>query len=1307
MKSKCYSLLLPLFVLLMATGAKAQLINTIAGTGVAGSLSGGGPATNAQFEGPNGIAVDQYGNVFIADSGNNVIRMVNSSGMISTVAGGGTTGLLDGHPALEAELVSPTGVAVDTAGNIFIADFGDNRIRKVIKATGVIITVAGGGLSTADGVPAVTAKLSGPYGVRVNKAGDVYIADRDNNVVRVVVGGIINTVAGTFSSGLTLDGGPATNAELSLPAGVAVDVIGDIYFADQANNVVRKVDVAGNITTIAGNNMMAPGYTGDGGPATKAQLSQPCGVAVDASLNVYIADYGNNVIREVKFTTGAISTVVGNAANGGTSGSTGDGSLCTNIAVKLHNPCGIWYSAGTLYIADQGNNKIRAAVLGGTISTIAGQLAGGFGGDGGSALTANLNGPTAVTYDAALGNLYIADAGNNVIRMVNTTSGIITTVAGNASLPAGYSGDAGPATNAQLNNPTGVAFDATTGNIYIADNGNSEIRKVYMVGSGFITSVAGDGTTHPGYYGEGTPATLAKLANSFALACDVDGDVFISDTHNCRIREIFEVAGPLKDRIYTVAGNLSSVCGYGGIASYVQLKLPSGVCMSSTGIVFIADQGNNVIREIDAIGVIHTIAGTGVAGYSGDGVVGGATAAMLNAPYAVTYDDSMGYLYIADAYNNVIRRLAVGTGTITTFAGNNGVGGFGGDGLLATNAATKLFGPTGVDLDKYHNLFIADKFNNRVRRVDFLTNVITTIAGTGTYGFLADGGSALLSDLNAPYATTYDSLNKALFIADRNNNIIRRVALVSGLITTYAGTGIAGFSGEGGPAVNAQIDGPISLALDKNLNLFFTDQGNNVIRRIDYAAKTISVIAGQTGPGGVGFAVGAALSSKFYYPTGICIDHGSNNMYIADGNNNVVIKLSPLVGGTTSVYAGTGVPDSTGDGGSPTVAKLNDPIGVVNDPANNLLIADFGNNTVRKVNTAGTTITRFAGNDTMGYSGDNGLAIHAELRMPTSVASDASGNIFVADMGNYRIRLVNGSGNIKTVAGNGTAGYSGDGGAAPLAQINNAFGVSVDTTGNYYLADRDNNVIRKVTTVLIAKLYASVTALCQDSCVIFSNATIGNTDSIRWTTNDPMVTMSAATGDTNTICFNAAGVYTVTLTSWYHGQKSVVDTGVTVVATPYPVIYNTPGTGNVLVSGAYTTYQWYRNGSPIIGATTASYTSVITGTFTVTVDSAGCIGTSVGVYVNPGALGLTSAYTANSFWLSRQDNNTAILHAAQPLNDDLEIGIFDATGRDILDDKWKQGSSSLQINGASLPPGLYVIRLSNDKTSSVLKWLKD
>jgi len=299
--------------------------------------------------------VDAAGNLYIASDVSSRIRKVTASGVISTVVGNGTRGFSgDGGPAASAQLNFPYGVAVDVVGNLYIADDGNNRVRKV-SAGGVISTVAGNGTFGfgGDGGPATSAQLYEPSGVAVDVAGNLYIADTANNRVRkVTVAGVISTVAGNGTSGFSGDGGPATSAQLNLPSGVVVDVADNLYIADTINNRVRKVTVAGVISTVAGNG--TAGFSGDGGPATSAQLNAPNGVAVDAAGNLYIAD-GNNVVREV--TAGAISTVAGN----GKIGFSGDGGPATSA--QLNVPSGVALdAAGNLYIAEvgfQGSSRIR------------------------------------------------------------------------------------------------------------------------------------------------------------------------------------------------------------------------------------------------------------------------------------------------------------------------------------------------------------------------------------------------------------------------------------------------------------------------------------------------------------------------------------------------------------------------------------------------------------------------------------------------------------------------------------------------------------------------------------------------------------------------------------------------------------------------------------------------------------------------------------------------------------------------------------------------------------------------------------
>jgi sugar lactone lactonase YvrE len=335
--------------------------------------------------------------------------------------------------------------------------------------------------------------------------------------------GIICTVAGDGTGGYSGDGGPATSAELYNPEGAAVDSSGNLYIGDRNGNNVRKVTPAGVISTAAGNG--TPGYSGDGGAATSAQLREPSGVAVDSSGNLYIADESNSRIRKVT-TAGVISTVAGN----GTVGYSGDGGAATSA--QLWAPRGVAVdSSGDLYIADAGNNDIRKVTPAGIISTVAGVLsAGGYSGDGGAATGAQLNLPGGVAVDGS-GNFYIADTLNQRVRKV-TSAGIISTVAGDGT--SGYGGDGGSAMSAELSWPNGVALDAA-GNLYIADTQNSRVRRVTAAGT--ISTVAGDGTQ--GFSGDGGAAVSAELYSETEVTVDGSGDLYIADTLNSRVREVF------------------------------------------------------------------------------------------------------------------------------------------------------------------------------------------------------------------------------------------------------------------------------------------------------------------------------------------------------------------------------------------------------------------------------------------------------------------------------------------------------------------------------------------------------------------------------------------------------------------------------------------------------------------------------------------------------------------------------------------------------------------------------------------------
>ena len=543
------------------------VITTVAGSGTKGYSGDNGPATNAQLYSPLGVAVDSGGSLYIADAGNYCVRKV-SNGVITTVAGNGRYGYSgDNGPATSAQFAAPDAVAVDPDGNLYIADVSNNRIRKV--SNGVVTTVAGNGTAgfSGDGGPATSARFEYPSGVALDSAGNLYIADCDNNRIRKVSNGVITTVAGNGAQGYSGDNGPATGAHLVCPGAVAVDSSGSLYIADTLNFRIRKVS-AGLITTVAGNG--TPGFSGDNGPATSAQLSAPQGgMAVDSAGSLYFADTGNNRIR--KILNGVITTVAGS----GTEGYSGDNGPATNA--QLYSPLGVAVdSAGNLYIADNSNARIRK-VSNGVITTVAGNGTFGYGGDGGPATGAELQQPWGVAVDAA-GSLYIADTDNARIRKVS--NGVITTVAGNGT--HGYGGDYGPATSAQLGSPYGVAVDPV-GSLYIADTYCNCIREV---SNGVITTVAGNGTA--GFSGDGGPATRAELQQPWGVAVDAAGSLYIADLDNLRIRKVSSGV------ITTVAGG-GDQFGDNGPATGAQLA-GAGVAVDSAGNVYIADNGNNRIR---------------------------------------------------------------------------------------------------------------------------------------------------------------------------------------------------------------------------------------------------------------------------------------------------------------------------------------------------------------------------------------------------------------------------------------------------------------------------------------------------------------------------------------------------------------------------------------------------------------------------------------------------------------------------------------------------------------------------------------
>ena len=665
------------------------------------------------------------------------------------------------------------------------------------------------------------------------------------------------------------------------------------------------------------------------------------------------------------------------------------------------------------------------------ITTFAGGNTTSYGGDGGLATAALLYVPAGVAVDAS-GNKYIADAGNNRIRKVSV-GGIITTIAGNGIV--GYNGNGGPASASEINNPSGVAVDAT-GNIYIADAGNNCIRKINT--SGIITTMAGNGTA--GYLGDGGAATAAELYNPLAVAVDVLGNIYIADAGNQCIRKVS--TGGI---ITTIAGaGVGGFSGDGGPATNAVFNTPAGVAIDGTGNIYISDEYNARIRMIDVSGIINTIAGNGTFGFSGDG--GPAAIAELYQPTGIALN-AAGNIYIADQVNNRIREIN-SSGIITTISGT-GAGGFSGDGGPATLA--EVYTPAGLATDGAGNIYIADGNNDRVRKINS-SGIINTIAGGGTSGY-GDGGPATNAQFSHPHDIAFDAAGN-VYIVDYYHNLIRKVN-TSGIISTFAGNGIQGYSGDGGPATDAALNWPFGIAIDNAGNVFISDGLNHCIRKVN-TSGIISTVAGD-GSGVYSGDGGPATAAGFGYPYYITVD-GYGNLFFAIANEKIV-KVN--ASGIISTIAGNGTPGYSGDGGPATSAQLNGPNDVSVDGSGNIYIADLYNYRIRKVNTSGI-ITTIAGTGTSGFSGDGGPATAAEFKAPGAVSIDGAGNLFITDELNNRIRKIDTTGIITTIAGDGIIGYSGDGGPATNASLFNPFNAKPDNHGHLYIADVDNSVIRKV-----------------------------------------------------------------------------------------------------------------------------------------------------------------------------------------------------------------------------------------------------
>jgi len=764
--------------------------------------------------------------------------------LLDTFAGHYPTG--DGGAATEALLKTPLGV-VASGGSLYISDNGNGRIR-VVAPDGKITTLA---------------EDRHARGMALDAQGNLYFG-QGYRAYRMTPSGEVTVFAGS-RRGFDGDGGPATSAKLEDAWSFAVGPDGSVFIADRRNNRVRRVAPDGTISTFAGNG--TAGFSGDGGAATQAQLNGPIGLAADSAGNVYIIDQMNYRARKVT-PDGKITTVAGN----GVYSAPVDGAAATESPLSGLSDVTV-DASGNLYITDLLSDRVLRVDANGILHIFAGSGKYGFGGDGGPAINAELNGPSHVTADGA-GNVYFSDSGSHRIRRVDA-SGTISTFAGRSH----FSGDGGPATGAVLFDPSAVASD-NQGNIYVADKGNLRVRKIAPDGT--ISTVAGNGKWGPS--GDGGPATDAKIAPPLALLVDPQGRLYIGSSRQVRRVET-------DGTIQTFAGTgISGDSGDGGPAAKATLQSVQGLAYGPDGSVYVADSGAHRVRRVASDGMIYAFAGTGQPGFAGDG--GPAAQARLNYPRdaAVGADGSV---YITDSQNVRLRKVS-SSGIITTVAGNGSFS-WPQEGALAVSSPFPS--ALGITIGAGGDLIVGTwsavyKITSQGR--------IYRIAGQRSGGFGGDGGLATDGQFNGAWGVAVNAAGH-IFVTDQSNDRVRRLRPDrAARMDAVGGTMLSGLVGQPlSDLPRVQVIGTLGLPLPQEVVNFAVTSGGATL-----SAPTVTTDAFGVAAAGVtlGDAPGEAVVTASVHGVPDLIFHVTA---FTDPNG---MAAPPAVGTGGVVGAGLSVP---------------------------------------------------------------------------------------------------------------------------------------------------------------------------------------------------------------------------------------------------------------------------------------------------------------------------------------------------------------------------------------------------------------
>ena len=675
-------------LLLASAGAaspQSLTFNTFAGSTGQGTNDASGAA--ARFTNPWGVATDSAGNLYVADTDNHTIRKITTGGAVSTFAGApGSSGTNDGTGSA-ARFNQPQGVAVDLAGNVFVADTGNYTIRRITPA-GAVSTLAGwGGLSGTNNGSGSAARFYEPEGIAVLTNGAlIFVADTWNHIIRQVTSnGVVSFFAGSPNTPGT-NNGTGTAALFNQPQGIAVDRATNIYVGDTGSHSIRKITSAAVVTTLAG---LGGSYGTNDGSGTSARFWAPQGIGLDSSTNLYVADSFNHTLRKIT-PAGLVTTLAG---SGGSFGSA-DG---TGAAARFWQPqSAALDSSGNVFVTDTANSTIRKVTSGGVVTTFAGSAAIGSADATGS--SARFTWPAGIAINNA-SNIFVADAGNGTIRSIST-AGVVSTLAGSAG---NFGANDGTGSSAIFFNPRGVAADLS-GNVYVADTANHTIRKI--TSGGVVSTLAGQPGTNGVADGAGSSAQFNAPEG---IAVDLSGNLYVADTWNHSIRKITPagvvttLAG--RPRFY---GNMDGPSPGHGTNS-ARFYCPSGIAVDASGNLYVADTRNHTVRMVTSAGVVTTLAGVPGAWGRADG---SNTVARFNQPQSIVLDAS-GNLFVLDSGNHTVRMVAPAGANwaVTTVAGVPNVSGS----TDGTGANARFFYPAGLGINNVNSLSVADFGNNTIR----------------------------------------------------------------------------------------------------------------------------------------------------------------------------------------------------------------------------------------------------------------------------------------------------------------------------------------------------------------------------------------------------------------------------------------------------------------------------------------------------------------------------------------------------------------------------------------------------------------